>query len=375
MIIAVAIITGFKDEIEKKVIGFGGHFSIVNYDSNSSYETAPVSKNQPFYPGIEDKEGVRSVQVYGIKAGIVKTKEEMHGVILKGVGRGYDWGFFRDNIVKGRVLQLPEGEKSNGVLVSRSMARLLQLDTADHIIMYFIQQPPRVRKFRIVGIYDTGLAEYDSRYMIGDLRHIQKLNNWRDDQVTGFEVFIDDFDELQAMYPVIYDEAGSYFTEDNNRLKIQTIWDVNSQIHEWLRLTDVNVWVILGLMIIVASFNMISGLLIMILERSFMIGLLKSLGYPNWSVRKVFLYYAAYLTAVGLLIGNLIGLSLCVLQQQTGIVALDPASYYVSYVPVKLMFSHVLLLNLGTLVITVAVLVIPSYLITRISPARALKFE
>lgn len=375
MVLSVAFVTGFKSEIRQKVIGFGSHINIVNYDTNSSYETIPVSKDQRFYPELKQHEGIRHIQVYAIKAGIIKTRSDLHGVILKGISTDFDWSFFRKNLTKGEVFEIKPGEKTNKVLISSEIASLLKLDTTEHIVMYFIQNPPRVRKFKISGIYETGLAEYDERYVIGDIRHIQKLNDWGSDQVTGFEVLINDFDRLAEMREVVFDQAGSYFTEDENRFKVRTIKDVNPQIFDWLKLTDANVWVILGLMLIVAGFNMISGLLIMILERTNMIGMLKAMGYQNWNIRKVFLYNAAYLLGVGMFWGNVIGIALSLIQMHFGVLELDPASYYVEQVPVNLKLVHLLLLNAGTMVVTITILLLPSYLITRIRPDKAIRFE
>ena len=375
MILSVAIITGFKSEIRQKVIGFGSHINIINYDSNSSYETNPISKDQSFYPDIQEEEGIKKIQVYAIKAGIFRVNKNIHGVLLKGVDHNFDMSFFEQNLVKGDVFELSPGEKSDSILISSHIASLLKLDVGDDAIMYFIQDPPRVRKFTISGIYNTGLAEYDKRYVIGDIKHIRKLNDWSSDQISGFEILINDFDRLQEMRQKVLEAAGNYFTDEGKRFKIKTIKEENRQIFDWLELTDTNVWIILGLMLIVAAFNMISGLLIMILERTNMIGILKALGYRSWNVRKMFLYKAGYLISIGMFWGNLIGIALALIQAHWGIIELDPASYYVDHVPINLKVMHIVLLNIGTLVLTVATLIIPSYMIARINPARSIKFE
>lgn len=375
MILSVAIVTGFKNEIREKVIGFGSHIQILNYDSNTSYETEPVSKFQSFYPGLDSLPGIEHVQVFATKAGILKTSDQIQGVILKGIDKDFQWGFFRDNLLDGEVFQLEDSVTSNKIVISKYIADLLKLDVGDNIATYFVQDPPRMRRFMISGIYETSLTEFDQIFILADIRHIQKLNKWREDQVSGFEIAIEDFDKLEKMTSMVRNIAGYTFTEEGARLKVTNIRNKYPQIFDWLNLQNINVWVILILMLLVAGFNMVSGLLVLILERTNMIGILKSLGTENTSVRKIFLYQSAFLISRGLLWGNLIGLGLALLQKEFSIIKLDQASYYLETVPINLSLVHVLLLNAGTLIATIFMLILPTIIISRISPEKTIRYN
>ncbi|MBQ5572604.1 MAG: ABC transporter permease, partial [Bacteroidales bacterium] len=326
MLVSVAIVTGFKNEISRKVIGFGAHISITNYDSNSSYETVPISGEQTWLSSLREMEGVKSVDRYIVKAGIVKTADYLQGVVFKGVDEEYNWSFFEEYLVDGKLLEINDTARTNGVLVSKSIADVLNLKVGDSFAAYFIQNPPRMRKFTVEGIYNTQLEEFDKMYIVADIKHLRKLNDWKDGQVSGFEVKIDDIDQLDEMERKVSKTCCSY-NPDGEILKVTNIRQEYPGIFDWLSLLDMNVWIILGLMVAVTGFNMISGLLVLILERVNMIGILKSMGATNVSVRKVFLYFASYLTIKGLLWGNVIGILLCVLQYYFGIIHLDPASY------------------------------------------------
>lgn len=371
MIIAVAMVTGFQKEIREKVIGFGAHIQISNFDSNNSYESSPVNIGQPFYPSLADEPGIRHIQVYAIKAGIIKTREEIEGVVLKGIGADYDWSFFADKIIEGRHFTVSDTGRTNDVLISLTLSKRLRLATGDDLIMYFIHEgleQPSVRKFNICGIYNTGLEEFDKTYVIGDIGHIQRLNQWDSTKVGGFEVMIDRFEDLDEVTETVYRSVGY-------DLNARSIRELYPQIFDWLGFQDVNVAIIIVLMIFVAVINMISTLLIIIIEKTSMIGILKSLGALNWSVRKIFLYNSAYLIAYGMLWGNLFALLVCLLQQYFGIIRLDPASYYVNTVPVNLDPMNFILINGGTLLICTIVLIIPTYIITRISPVKAIRMD
>ncbi|MEA3444146.1 MAG: FtsX-like permease family protein, partial [Bacteroidota bacterium] len=296
------------------------------------------------------------------------------GILLKGVGGDFDWSYLNRFIIDGKPVDFGSPKKSNDVLMSSSMAKSLKLRAGDNILVYFIQQPLRIRKFNIAGIYESSLEDFNNMIFC-DIRHIQKLNSWNEKQIGGFEVLIDDFSKLANKTRLISDEVGYQLQPDGSRLMVQSIEEKFGHFFSWLSLFDTNTFVILILMIVVAAFNMVSGLLILILERTNMIGILKSLGTENWSIRKIFLYNAAFLIGKGMFWGNIIGLALCFLQSQFAIVQLDPASYYVSSVPINLRFIHWLGLNLGTLTVTVGILLIPSYIITKISPAKAIRFE
>ena len=376
MLLSVAIVTGFKEQIRNKVIGFGSHITIVNYDNNSSYEMRPISKKQPFYPGIAKVDGVSHVQTFAVKAGIIKTKNDIQGVVLKGIDQIYDWTFFKNNLIEGRPIHInSDSATSNEIIISKKISKLLHFNLGDKLDMYFIQDPPRLRRFVVVGIYESGLEEYDKLYALVDLRQIQKLNNWTSEQIGGFEVAITDFDQLARMNESIYGMVGLRFTADGSKLNVKDIRQNNQQIFDWLDLIDTNVWIILALMLFVASVNMVSGLLIMILERTNMIGILKAVGSVNRSIQKIFLYQGAFLIGRGLLWGNIIGIGLCLIQKYFGLAKLDPASYYVSIVPINLKLWHILALNFGTLVITIAILILPSMIISRIQPSKAIKFD
>jgi lipoprotein-releasing system permease protein len=375
MIIATAIVTGFKKEIQNKVIGFGSHIQILNYDTNISYETAPVDKNQEFYPQIVNLPGIKHIQVFGIKAGIIKTETDIQGVVLKGVGSDFDWTFFKSNLADGKTFEVTDTVKTNQVLISNYVAKLLRLDVGDSFSMYFVQDPPRMRKFIISGIYETSLEEFDKIYVLADIGHIQKLNNWTDNQVSGFEVLIENFRDLEGKTWVVQQEVGFGFEEDGSRLKTQNIIQKYPQIFDWLNLQDLNVWIILILMLVVAGFNMVSGLMILILERTNMIGILKAVGTENWSIRKIFLYKSAFLVSKGLFWGNIIGIGLCLIQHYFKIIKLDESSYYLTSVPINFNVLYIIGLNLGTLFLTVFMLILPSYLISRISPVNSIRFE
>jgi len=369
MFVSIAILTGFQKEIREKVIGFGAHIQITHYDENSSFEPRPVSINQPFYPGLMKVNGIKHIQVYANKAGIIKTKDQIQGVVLKGVGKDYDWSFFKDKIIEGRNFTVPDTGKTNDVIISKTLASLMKLRVNDDLRMYFISGNNTLgRKFHISGIYETGLAELDDMFVIGDISHIQKLNNWEPDQVAGFEVLISDFKDLDRLAKYIYTNIGF-------SLDAVTIRDLYPQIFDWLDLQDINVLIILILMILVAGITMISTLLILILERTTMIGILKALGMKNRGIRKIFLFNASYITGTGLLWGNLAGFTLCLIQLKTGIITLPQESYYVSVVPVNLDILNIILLNAGTLVICLLMLILPSYIITRVSPVKAIRFD
>ena len=375
MILSVAIVTGFKSEISNKVIGFGSHIQILNYDSNISFETAPISNNQSFYTDIENLQGIKNVQEFAIKAGIIKTKTDIQGIVLKGIDKYFDWSFFDQNIVEGETFRVNDTSKTNDIVISNYIAKLLNLKVGDKIAAYFIQDPPRMRPFVIKGIYETSLAEFDEKFALVDIKHIQKLNNWSDDQISGFEVLIDDFSKLDKLTQDVRDIVGFHFNPDGTKLKVMSIKEKYPQMFDWLDLTDMNVYIILILMIAVAGFNMVSGLLILILERTNMIGILKAMGTKNWSIRKIFLYQSGFFITKGLFWGNIIGITLCILQSHFQILKLDPASYYLDAVPINLKIWHILALNAGTLAITVIMLIVPSYIISRLSPEKTIRFN
>lgn len=375
MILAVAILTGFKKQIREKVVGFGAHIQIVNFDSNLSFETVPISDTQDFVPKIRQMPGVKHIQVFATKAGIIKTDNEIQGVVLKGIGSDYDWSYFSEHIVDGTTFNVSDTGRTDKVVISKQIADMLKLKTGDSFAMLFVQDPPRMRKFVISGIYETSLEEFDKMYVFCDIGQIKRLNGWTDDQVSGFEVFINDFDKMDQMQAAIRDVIGYRLSENETKFMVTDIKNKYPQIFDWLNFQDVNVIIIILLMLVVAGFNMISGLLILILEKTNMIGILKALGSRDSTIRRVFLYQAAYLIGKGLLWGNLIGLGIAVLQLKTGIFTLDPSSYYIKTIPINLELSHVLLLNIGTMAIILIMLLVPSKLISRIAPVKAIKYD
>jgi lipoprotein-releasing system permease protein len=368
MIITLSVVSGFKKEIREKVIGFGSHIQISNFDQNNSYETKPLPINPSFLDLLKQNPAIRHIQPFATKAGIIKTRENIEGVVLKGIDRHFDWSWFRDKIVTGTSLRLNDTAVSNDILLSKVTASRLGLKTGDAVVMYFIAQPVRARKFTVRGLYETGLEEFDKLYVLCDLGQIQKLNDWGKSQAGGFEVTVKDFDKLDQTAEQVYSSIGY----DWNARSIKEIYP---QIFDWLSLQDVNAAIIIALMIAVAGINMISALLIIILERVKMIGTLKALGADNRSVRKVFLYAAAFLIGRGLLIGNLAGLLLCWLQYRFHLVHLDQASYYIPYVPVRFNPGDLLLLNACTLLVCMVMMLLPTIQASRITPVRSLRFS
>jgi lipoprotein-releasing system permease protein len=369
MFVAVAILTGFQKEVREKVIGFGAHIQISHYDENSSLEAKPISTHQDFYPSLGSAKGIRHIQVYATKAGIIKTADQIQGIVLKGIGPDYDLSFFSKRMKEGRLIQISDTGKTNDVMISKNLAALLKLKLHDDIRMYFLSGSSTLaRKFHITGIYETGLEEFDKVYVICDIRHIQKLNNWQPDEVGGFEVTLDNFNDLDKMGKFVYRRIGM-------SLDAKTIRDLYPQIFDWLDLQDINVIIILVLMVLVTGITMISTLLILILERTTMIGILKALGMSNGSIRRIFLVNAVYIIGQGLLWGNLVGAALCAIQQRYGVITLPQESYYVSVVPVNLDLWNILLLNAGTVIVCLAMLLLPSFVSTRISPVKAIRFS
>ncbi|MBL7972589.1 MAG: ABC transporter permease [Prolixibacteraceae bacterium] len=378
LLLSVAIVTGYKSEVGRKVIGFGAHLQVTNLDSNQSYETFPVSANQPFLQELKSIDGIRHVQVFATKPGIIRTDDEIQGVVLKGIGPDFDWSFFQENRVAGEPFHVQDTIRSNNVWVSKQMADLLKLKLGDDLTMFFIndmEAVPRQRKFQLAGIYKTSLEEFDRMFVLVDINHVRRLNNWQNDEVSGFEILVSDFKKLDDQEKAVRNLLLRNTNPDAPVLQVESIKEKYRHIFDWLGLLDMNVWVILGLMILVAGFNMVSSLLVIILERTQMIGILKAMGARNWSIRKVFLYFSVMLILKALVLGNVLGIGICLIQKYTHVLTLDPASYYLEYVPVNLTVWHVVLLNVGTIVITILMLLLPSYFITKVSPEKTIRFE
>lgn len=375
MILSVAIVIGFKKEVRNKVIGFGSHIQITNFDNNSSYQTMPIAVSDSFLVALKERSGIRHVETFATKPGILKTETDFQGIVLKGVDRQYDWSFFQKNLKEGEVFQLDSAKRSSDVIISRYLSDLVGLKVGDSFLTYFVEEDVRARKFHITGIYETGFADYDKLFVIADIRQVKRLNGWSDDQVSGVELLVDDYGQVDSLAENLYFELMDKQDREGNTYYVRSIKELNLMIFSWLEVLDINVVVILVLMLAVAGFTMISGLLIIILERTNMIGILKALGENNRSIRKIFLYVSFFLIGKGMLWGNVIGISLCLLQSYTHLIKLDSSIYYLDAVPVDLNVVSLVLLNIGTLLVSMLMMLGPSYLITRISPAKSIRFE
>lgn len=375
MLVSVCIIVGFKKEVRAKVVGFGSHIQVTAFDNNNSYEQAPIAFSDTLAQLLTSNPAISHLQEYISKPGIIKTEEDFLGVILKGVSERYDWEFFRKNMVEGEVIHPGDTTAANRAILSREIAEKLQLKLGDSFTCYFVQEPVRARRFTIAGIYETNFEDYDKLYVITGKDVLASLNGWDADMVSGIELLVKDYDNLDRTTQDLFFTMASYRDRLGNNLYTRSIKDINPMIFNWLNLLDMNVWVIIILMLVVSGFTMISGLLIIILERTNMIGMLKSMGARDFSIRKVFLYLSAFLIGQGMLWGNVIALLFCILQDQFHLLKLDPATYYLSSVPVDLNLLFILLLNAGTLLVTLLMMLGPSYLVARITPARSIRFE
>ncbi len=397
MIVATSLIRGFKEEISSKIFGFRGHVHIMDYEAvrSNSYETFPISIDQDFYPDLdtigyarypapvkilgyefedwvrekETKGGVDHIQMYVQKIGVIKTKKEIEGIIIKGIGKDYNWEHLQKFIKEGEILLYNDTLKNDGIIISEQTAKRLELSLGNRLLVYFVTGDDQIQKrFEVKGIYKTGLEEYDTKFALIDLRVLQDVYGWKEDQVSGFEVFVENIDDLEPLSEVIYDNLPMDLYSSN-------IKDMEPNIFGWLDLQNTTEVFILVLMIIVGIINMVTALIILILERTNMIGILKAMGAKNAVIRHVFLYYGAYITSIGLLIGNIIGISLCLIQKYAKIIRLPEEDYYVSVAPISLDFLLILGLNIGTLIITVLVLIIPSILVNFIAPVKAIRFK
>ncbi len=375
MIISVSVSVGFKKEIREKLSGFSSHIQIVYFDSNSSFETEPIQRNQHFIPFLDTLSGIRHYNVYARKPGIIKSEEETQGIVLKGIDTDFDWNFFATKLIKGKLLKIEKNTKSNDILISQNLANLLKLDTGNSLIVYFIQDPPRTRKFNITGIYSTGLEEFDNLFALCDIKHIQKLNNWNENQISGFEIWINKFEDIDQMETAITNLAGNFFTEDGARLRVMSIKELYPQIFDWLNLLNANVWIILSIMTVVVAINMITALLILIIDRLKMIATLKALGASDWLIQKIFTLNALYIISKGFLIGDVFAISIVFLQHKFKFLPLDPESYYMDYVPMDFNVIHILMINLGVVAVVTSIMLISSRIVSKFKPSLILKFD
>lgn len=372
-IIAVATGIGLRDKIRDKVAAFNGHIIISNYDNNQSeVSITPIDKNQNIFTEIANTKGIKHIQTVVTKAGIIRTESDFEGFILKGIGADYDFSYLEEFLIEGKIPTIDAEKENAQVLISEYLANRIQLKLGDKFTSHFLkenpQERPNLRQFEIVGIYNSGFHDFDKNFVFGDIRHIQKMNRWSENQVGSVEVFIDDFEQINQKGNQIYEMIPPF-------LDAQTIQDKYFTIFEWLKITDSNIYLIITLMLLVGIVNIAVALLVLILERTSMIGILKALGATNWQIRKIFLYNAFYLIGKGLLIGNSIGITFLFIQKYFAPIKLDPKSYYVDKAPVYINFDYFLYLNLILIVISILVMLIPSYIITKISPVKAIRFE
>ena len=368
MTLTLAIVEGFQAQIRDKISGFGAHISIAKFQNRSQLDLNPISLDRPFLDSLRKLDNIKKVQSFAYKGAILKTEKHNQAILMKGVGKEYDWNFFKSYLSSGAIPVLNDSSRSDEIMISESLAKKLQLETHDEILLYFVQQPPRFRKLTISGLYNTGFGEMDEKVIVGDIKHLQKLNNWDDRQVGGFELMLDDFEKMDESVDAI-NELIDY------DLSATSIKESRVDIFNWLELQDVNVIIIVGLLILVCGIDIISALLILILEKTNTIGILKAMGSPNHSIRKIFIYHAAYLIISGLLLGNIFGLGFAFLQQEFGLLRLPQEAYFIDTVPIVFNWSKLLLLNLGTLIISILMLILPSTIIASIEPVKSIRFN
>lgn len=371
MLVAIATGLGLQQKIRDKVVAFNGHIEITNYDTNASDESqVPISINQDFYPEFKTIEGIKHVQGVAQKFAVIRTETDFEGVVIKGVGADYNWEYFKDFLVEGRLPDFTK-ERNEDILISSYLANRLGFNVGDAFQTLFgnpLNDRPRILNYKIVGIYNSGFQDLDEKFCVADIRHLQRINKWDADQIGNFEVFIDDFSELEAKSQAVFKYIPSELNSRAIDKKYYTIF-------EWIKIFDNNTYGIIAIMIIVAGINMITALLVLILERTQMIGILKALGSSNWTIRKVFLYNASYLIGLGLLWGNILGLGILFAQKHFKLFKLNPDTYYVSEAPVYISWDYIVALNIGTFIACLLMLLIPSIIISKISPVKAIRFD
>ena len=375
MIVTVAVVLGFQHTIRDKVVGFGSHIQVQNIMTFNSTDRYPICFNDSMMQVLKGLKGVRHVERYAFTQGILKTDEDFLGVLFKGVGPEYDMTFLKQHIVEGEIPVFSSTTSTNKLLLSRMIADKLQLKVGDKVYAYFIDESVRTRRYTISGIYQTNMTRFDEALCITDLYAAVKINGWEEDQVSGAELLVNDFEQLQVTEEDVIEKVNRSSDPYGQTLSSQTIYEAYPQVFTWLELLDINVWIILALMVCVAGFTMISGLLIIILERTQMIGVLKAIGARNKTIRHTFLWFAVFIIGQGLLLGNILGIGIILLQRTTGLITLDPQTYYVSEVPMEINIPLFVLLNIATLLISIFVLIAPSFLISHIHPAKSMRYE
>jgi lipoprotein-releasing system permease protein len=369
MILSICIMNGFQGEIREKAVGFGAHIQVVSFSTNNSLEAYPITVRKSLADSLKKFPGVKHVQMFGVKAGIIKSGDELQGVVLKGVGKDFDWSFFKNALKAGKLFSVSDTGTGNEVLVSKPIADKLHLEVGKKFRMYFMQEnSQRVRVFKVCGIYETGLETFDELYVLGDMRHVQQLNLWEENAAAGFEVQVNDYREMNELT----EQIRLSLPTELNALNVR---ETNPQIFSWLEVIDMNVIIIISLLLFVGIINMISALIILILERTNMIGILKTLGSSNTALANIFLRNAVSLIGKGLLLGNILGFGIAILQLQTGWLKLDQASYYVSTVPIRFDWFELIGVNVLCLVICTVALILPAFIVSRISPVKAIRFS
>lgn len=368
MIITFSILFGFKQNIEQKIFSFGGHITLNKYDLNQSYEEKPIFLNQIFVKKCQQYPNIENIAAYSLKAGLIKTKTEVQGIIIKGVDKNYNAKAFSSNLKSGKFISFNDSTDSKQVVISQKMASKLSLTLNQDLTVFFAQNPPRVRKLKIVGIFKTDMEEFDENIIIGDIKLLRKINNWNDSLAGGYEITIKDFSKLKATSEFVYNEM-------DYDIGLETITNKYAHIFDWLKLLDQNVQIFLSLIILVACFNMISSLIIIIMERTQTIGILKALGANNQSIISIFVLNGVSLILKGLALGNVLAIAFCALQYYFKIIPLDAENYYMDAVPIAWNWTYFIILNLSLLLITSLVLFIPAIIVTKISPIKAIRFD
>jgi len=368
MILAVSIVTGFQESIRTKIASFDGHIQITKYDFNNSMELPPINRDSVLEQKIRSHKGVKSISPFAYKGGIIKSSGIVQGCVFKGVDNTYDWDNFKPWLISGKIPVLNSSKKTNEIIISKLLADKLQLDIDSSILMYFMQDPPRIRKFIIAGIYESGFSDFDNKFIYGDIKHIQKLNKWKNNEIAGYEVILSNFDEMEGITSWIYNEI-------DYDLKAMNINQRYPFIMDWLKLLDTNVYFILGLMIMISGIGMIATLLILILEKTKFIGTMMAMGATNKSIRKIFIYHSLHLSFRGLLLGNAIGLGISFIQYYFKIIPLDASTYYMNAIPINLNPIYIILLNIGVIAIIALMMLWPSRIISKITPVKALRHE
>ena len=376
MIVTVSVVLGFKHTIRDKVVGFGGHIQVQNMLTYSNTDPYPICLDDSMMQVLRDIKGVKHVERYTIAQGILKTDEDFLGILFKGVGQEYDMNFLKEHLLEGEIPQFSDSVSKYKLLISKMIADKLQLSTGDEVFGYFIgQEDVRTRKYTVSGIYQTNMTRFDESLCFTDIYAANRLNGWEADQCTGAEIAVEDPDNMLPVEDAFISQVNRKIDKYGETYTSRTLYELYPQVFSWLDLLDINVWIILILMVCVAGFTMISGLLIIILERTQMIGILKALGARNTTIRRTFLWFSVFIIGQGLLWGNILGIGLVLLQNYTGIISLDPQTYYVSEAPMELSLPLTLLINVATLLICVFVLIAPSYLISHIHPAKSMRYE